>query len=109
MSEEYEALNVDGDRMALNIGSKLKADKLFLLTDVQGLIIENKLVKEIGKTEVNDFIKLASGGMKKKLFAAKEALNMGLKEVIICSGMDENPILNAVKGEIGTSISWKYI
>ena len=109
MSEEHETLNVDGDRMALNIGSQLKADKLFLLTDVEGLIINDKIVKEIGKTEIDQFMKAAGGGMKKKLFAAKEALNLGLKEVVICSGMVANPIINAMNGQIGTSISWKYI
>jgi len=109
MSEEFEALNVDGDRMALNIGSKMKADKLFLVTDVKGLILNEKVVKEIGKSEIDDLMKKAGGGMKKKLFASKEALNMGLKEVIICSGLVKNPIINAINGEIGTSISWKYI
>ncbi len=109
MSEEFEALNVDGDRMALNIGSKMKADKLILVTDVKGLIINEKIIKEIGKSEIDDLMKEAGGGMKKKLFASKEALNMGLKEVIICSGLVKNPIINAIKGESGTSISWKYV
>lgn len=109
MSEEFEALNVDGDRMALNIGSQLKADKLILVTDVKGLIINEKVVKEIGKSEIDSLMKEAGGGMKKKLFASKEALNMGLKEVVICSGLEKTPIINAIKGEIGTSISWKYI
>ncbi|NHI92738.1 MAG: [LysW]-aminoadipate kinase [Candidatus Lokiarchaeota archaeon] len=109
LSEDFEPLNVDGDRMALYLGSTLKADELFLLTDVKGLLIDEKIIKEIGKTEIDQFINLAKGGMKKKLFAAKEALNLGLKEVIICSGIGDNPIINAINRETGTSISWKYI
>ena len=49
------------------------------------------------------------GGMKKKLFASKEALNKGLKEIVIASGLVEKPISSALSGKIGTSISWKHL
>ncbi|MDW0283880.1 MAG: [LysW]-aminoadipate/[LysW]-glutamate kinase, partial [Nitrososphaeraceae archaeon] len=37
MSEEYEFLNVDGDRAAAYIAGNLKADKVIFLTNVNGL------------------------------------------------------------------------
>ena len=40
MSEEFEPLNVDGDRTAAIIAGALKADKLILLTDVARLNAE---------------------------------------------------------------------
>ena len=42
MSEEFEPLNVDGDRTAAIIAGALKADKLILLTDVAGLNAERR-------------------------------------------------------------------
>ncbi|MHA1312458.1 MAG: [LysW]-aminoadipate kinase [Candidatus Helarchaeota archaeon] len=108
-SEEHELLNVDGDRTALHVAAALNADKLILLTDVEGVIMDNKVVKTIGKDDIFSFMEKVQGGMRKKLFASKEALDVGLKEIIICSGIQEKPILNALDGKTGTSISWKHI
>ncbi len=109
ISENFEPLNVDGDRAALNIGSALKADKLILLTDVEGIILENKVVKTVGREEIDHLMEKVGGGMKKKIFASKEALNKGLKEIVIASGLIDTPIISALSGKIGTSISWKHL
>lgn len=108
-SEEYELLNVDGDRAALNVAAALQADKLILLTDVEGVLINDEVVKEIGKDDLSGFMDKVEGGMRKKLFASKEALDLGLKEIVICTGLQEHPILNAMEGKTGTSISWKHV
>lgn len=52
MSEEYEFLNVDGDRAAAYIAGNLKADKVIFLTNVNGLHLEDKLVKKDRKSVV---------------------------------------------------------
>lgn len=39
MGAEAEPLNVDGDRMAANVASALRADRLVLLTDVDGIMM----------------------------------------------------------------------
>lgn len=108
ISENFEPLNVDGDRAALYIGSALKADKLILLTDVEGILLDEKVLKTVGREEIDDLMGKIEGGMRKKLFAAKEAINKGLKEIIIASGLNDNPIISALSGNTGTSISWKY-
>ena len=41
--------------------------------------------------------------MKKKLIGAKEAINAGVKKVILSGALKEKPILNAISGE-GTVI-----
>ncbi|MFX1451773.1 MAG: [LysW]-aminoadipate kinase [Promethearchaeota archaeon] len=108
ISENNEPLNVDGDRSALNISSAFKADKLILLTDVEGIILDNEVIKKVGREEIDNLMQKVKGGMRKKLFAAKEALNKGLKEIIIASGLIEKPISSALSGKTGTAISWKY-
>src|SRR3990170_1054117 len=54
MSEEFEPLNVDGDRTAAVVAGALKADRLILLTDVQGLVLKGKQVPKINATEVKE-------------------------------------------------------
>ncbi|MHA1275870.1 MAG: [LysW]-aminoadipate kinase [Candidatus Helarchaeota archaeon] len=107
-SEELEPLNTDGDRTAVNIASALRAERLILFTDVQGVLKDGKLVMKIGREDLTEFLNLVKGGMKKKIFAAKEALELGIQEVIISSGLVDKPISKAVERTIGTSLSYKY-
>lgn len=104
-SEEQEPLNVDADRTAANIAGALKADMLVLLTDVEGLKLNDKVVSKLSVDDVEDKLKKIGGGMITKVYAAQEALNQGVGEVVICSGVRENPISSALKHEGGTVIS----
>jgi acetylglutamate/LysW-gamma-L-alpha-aminoadipate kinase len=105
VSEEFEPLNVDADRTAANIAGALKADKLVLLTDIEGLMLDNKLVKQMSVEDVESKLKMIGGGMITKVFAAREALKNGVGEVVICSGVRNTPISSALNHEGGTVIS----
>lgn len=74
MSEEYEPLNVDGDRTAANIAGALGADMLVLLTDVEGLMIEGKTVPKLRLSEAKEILPKIGPGMITKIHAAIEAL-----------------------------------
>ena len=104
-SEKHEPLNVDADRTAASIAGALKADMLVLLTDVEGLKLNDKIVSKLSVDDVEDKLKKIGGGMITKVYAAQEALNQGVGEVVICSGVRENPISSALKHEGGTVIS----
>lgn len=105
VSEEFEPLNVDADRTAANIAGALKADRLVLLTDVEGLMLDDKLVSKLSVDDVESKLKKIGGGMITKVFAAKEALKNGVGEVVICSGVRDTPISSALKHSSGTVIS----
>ena len=105
VSEESEPLNVDGDRTAAFIAGALKADGLILLTDVQGLILKGKPVPRISASEVKENLSGIGQGMSTKVHAALEALNQGIGEVLITSGLKKRPISSALKHECGTVIS----
>jgi [amino group carrier protein]-L-2-aminoadipate/L-glutamate 6-kinase len=105
MGEEFEPLNVDGDRTAAFIAGALKADRLILLTDVQGLVLKGKPVQKISATEVKEVLSSIGQGMSTKVHAALEALNQGVGEVLITSGVEKLPISSALKHECGTVIS----
>ena len=98
--EEFEPLNVDGDRAAAAIAGALKAEKLLLFTDVEGFYANfpNDLVASAKQADIAEFQKKASAGMKRKLVAADEALSGGIPEVIMCSGLKEKPVSSALAG-----------
>ncbi|MBD3193753.1 MAG: [LysW]-aminoadipate kinase [Candidatus Lokiarchaeota archaeon] len=107
-SEKGEIVNVDGDRAASYIASSIGAEILISLTDVEGIYKDysnqQELIKKISKEELKRIVKDLEGGMKKKVYAALEALNMGIKEFIICSGLIESPISNSLQKNTGTVI-----
>ena len=105
LSQDCEPLNVDGDRTAATIAGALKADKLILLTDVEGLMLKGERVPKIAATEVKEVLSEIGGGMSTKVHAGLEALNQGVKEVLITSGTAKQPITSALKHEVGTVIT----
>ncbi|MCX6772716.1 MAG: [LysW]-aminoadipate kinase, partial [Candidatus Micrarchaeota archaeon] len=97
LGEEFEALNVDGDRAAAAIAGALKAERLILFTDVEGYFrnFPRDLVTTAKNADIAGFQAGASAGMKRKLVAAGEALAAGVTEVIMCSGLKEKPVSSA--------------
>jgi acetylglutamate/LysW-gamma-L-alpha-aminoadipate kinase len=104
-SENYEMLNVDGDRMAAYLAGSLQADKLILLTDVKGIMLEGKIIPKMNISEAQAKLSNIGKGMITKLYAAIEALEQNVKEVIIASGLIDKPILSALKYEERTVIN----
>jgi acetylglutamate/LysW-gamma-L-alpha-aminoadipate kinase len=105
VSEEFEPLNVDGDRTAAFIAGALKADRLILLTDVQGLVLRGKPIEKISASDVKEALGTIGQGMSTKVHAALEALNQGVGELIVTSGSGAKPVSSALKHECGTVIS----
>ncbi len=105
ISEEFELLNVDGDRTAACIAGNLKADRLVLLTDVEGLILNGGLVPRIGVSDAKEILRKIGQGMITKVHAAIEALNLGVGEVLISSGHGKFSISSPLKHECGTVIT----
>lgn len=97
IGNEFEMLNVDGDRAAAYIAGGLRADRVIFLTDVNGLMMNGKLVEHLTLEEAKEMLPRIGHGMEKKVLACIEALSMGVKEAVIASGKVENPISNALK------------
>jgi acetylglutamate/LysW-gamma-L-alpha-aminoadipate kinase len=105
LSQDNEPLNVDGDRTAAILAGALKADKLILLTDVEGLMLKGERVPKIAATEVKEVLPSIGGGMSTKVHAGLEALNQGVKEILITSGTTKQPITSALNHQVGTVIT----
>ena len=104
ISEEFDFLNVDGDRAAAYVAGKVHTDKVLFITDVDGLILDDKLVTDLSLADAKEIRSKVGFGMEKKILAATEALNMGVKEAIIANGQKENPISSAMAHENCTVI-----
>lgn len=103
ISYQGEALNVDGDRVAAAIAAALKAHTLIILSNVPGLLRnvsdENSLIPHIPRSQAEQVLeRYAQGRMKKKILGAVEALDHGVKRVIIADGRVEQPLQRALAG-----------
>ncbi|MFQ6075035.1 MAG: [LysW]-aminoadipate/[LysW]-glutamate kinase [Candidatus Bathyarchaeia archaeon] len=105
ISGEFEPLNVDGDRTAAYVAGALKADRLVLLTDVGGVTLNGELVPKLSVAEVKEVLPKIGPGMITKVYAATEALGMGVGEVVIASGFERSPISSSLKHGFGTVIT----
>ena len=104
MGEEAEPLNVDGDRMASSLASAVGAETLVLMTDVERVVLDGKPVDELSLNEAKGALEGIGPGMITKLYAAIEALEGGVGEVVISSGFVEDAIESALKHKVGTVI-----
>lgn len=108
LSDEEEAINVDGDRAAAATAAALGAHTLIILSDVPGLLRDvndpQSLVHRLSPSELDDAAqRYAQGRMRIKLLAAREALQGGVRRVIISTACVSSPINQALQGQ-GTVI-----
>jgi len=105
LGEQFEALNIDGDRAAASIASAIHADTLLLLTDVEGVSIEGTVSRELSMLDAKSSITTLGGGMITKVHAGVEALEKGVGRVIIASGSTNTPFTSALELSQGTLIT----
>ncbi len=97
VSDEYEFLNIDGDRAAASIAGSMRTNKMIFLTNVDGVFIDQKLVRNLNYKESLKIKTKVGFGMEKKILASIEALEMGVGEVLISNGNKKNPIKSALE------------
>ena len=108
ISNEGEAINVDGDRAAAATAVAMNARQLLILSNVPGVLAdfpdEASLIPQIEGEEIETLAKTAAQGrMRIKLLAAQEALTGGVERVILGDARVQSPITRALGGE-GTTI-----
>lgn len=104
-----KSYNVNADTAAGCIARALGADKLILLTDVEGVLDrDGKLISSLNKDEVEGLVekKVISGGMIPKVECCLKALQGGVKGTHIIDGRVPHAILLEVFTDsgIGTQI-----
>jgi acetylglutamate kinase len=104
--------NVNADQMAVSCASGFKADRLFFLTDVNGVKdLAGEVIPTLSLEQSQALIDagIATGGMLAKLNAASEALLGGVGEVVIAPGAAPNIVARLLAGEaVGTRLLRAY-
>ena len=104
-SEAGEPLNVDGDRAASSVAVASGADAVVFATNVDGLKLDGGLVAHLTPAEATSRLSKVGFGMQKKVMAAVEAVQGGVKEAIICSGTRSSPLTKALAHDRCTVIA----
>lgn len=108
ISYEGEAINVDGDRAAGATAVALQASDLIILSNVPGVLQnfpdESSLIRSITPEDIERVAQeYAEGRMRIKLLGACEALDGGVKRVVLGDARGTRPVSRAFAGE-GTVI-----
>ena len=99
-----EKYNINADTAAASIAKSLRSRRLFLMTDVAGVYDKNKkLINEIKPAEAKDLIdkKIVEGGMIPKLLNSIDAIENGVKGVVIIDGRKLHSILCEIFSDEG--------
>jgi acetylglutamate kinase len=110
VGEDGQSYNINADLVAGAIASHLKAEKLILLTDVEGVLDQNgKLISSMTSKEADRFIEegIIAGGMIPKVKCCQDALRDGVSKAHIIDGRLEHAILLEMFTQegIGTEIT----
>jgi acetylglutamate kinase len=105
VSEKGETYNINADTVAGAIAGALKAKRMLLLTDVQGVLDAKKQrVAQMTRAQARKAIEdgVATGGMIPKLETAIEAVEAGVEAVVILDGRKPHAMLVELFTEHGS-------
>ena len=96
LDEKGNSYNINADTAAGAIARSIKSRRLMLLTDIDGVLDNNdKLISEINTMEANELInnEVIHGGMIPKVKTCIDAINNGVRAVVIIDGRKPHSIL----------------
>lgn len=102
--KDGETYNINADTAAGEISSALKAEKLILMTDVEGVKDKNEeLLSTLSETEAGELIESGSisGGMIPKVNCCCKALDNGVGKAHIIDGRVEHAVLLEIFTDVG--------
>ncbi len=97
-SEDGTALNINADNVAIQLASETKANKLILLTDIDGVMADGKVQSYLTARQIEELITdgTVKDGMRVKLENCVDALRNGVKRVHILNGFKEDALRNEI-------------
>ncbi len=100
-----QSYNINGDTAAGAIAKSLKSRRLFLMTNVEGVLDKDKkLIEEISSSEILKMIQdnTITGGMIPKINTCLDAVNNGVTAVGIIDGRKQHSILFEIFSDKGS-------
>lgn len=110
VGEDGGSYNINADLVAGAVATELKAEKLVLLTDVEGVMDQNNnLVSSISSNDVDGMIEdeVVSGGMIPKVKCGQAAVGRGVNKAHIIDGRIPHALLLEIftREGVGTEIT----
>ena len=105
LNETNQAFNINADTVAGSIAKKLKARRLLMMSDVEGVLDKDKkLITEINSTKAQHMIneEIISGGMIPKINNCLDVASNGVKGVVIIDGRKNHSILFELLSDKGS-------
>lgn len=95
VGDNGELYNINADIAAGEIAAALKAEKLIYLSDVEGVLVDGKLLPSLDEKQTKDLIAAnrINGGMIPKVNSAFKALAAGVNKVHIIDGRVAHSLL----------------
>jgi len=108
MDAEGGGLNINADTAAFQVAAALRAGVLVFLSDIPGVLCDGSVVQALGEEEAGDLVKrgIIAGGMVPKVTASFDAMNRGVKKVIIGRYSGPGALGRLLEGKEGTRL-WK--
>jgi acetylglutamate kinase len=109
IGEDFQAYNINADLVAGEVASALKAEKLVILTDVEGMKDKDgNLLRSVHRRDLSSLIEegVVSGGMIPKVRACEIALTGGVRKAHIIDGRVKHSLLLEIFTQegVGTEI-----
>jgi acetylglutamate kinase len=104
LGKNNDPYNINGDTAAGAIAKSLNARRLLLMTNVEGVLNkEKKLITEISSSKILEMIRdeVITGGMIPKINTCLDAVNKGVRGVVIVDGRKNHSILNEIFSDSG--------
>ena len=101
---DNQTYNINGDTAAGAIAKSLKARRLILMTNIEGVLDkEKKLIEEITSSEILKMIRdeTITGGMIPKIDTCLDAVNNGVTGVVIVDGRKPHSVLFEIFSDKG--------
>ena len=105
LGKNNQTFNINGDTAASAIAKKLKSRRLILMTNVEGVYDDKKtLISEIKPFDIEDLIKwkIVEGGMIPKIENCVDAVENGVRGVVILDGRKPHSILHEIFSDTGS-------
>ena len=104
LGQNNQTYNINGDTAASAIAKKLKSRRLLLMTNVEGVYDDRKsLISEIKPYDMENLVnlKIVHGGMLPKIKNCIDAVENGVRGVVILDGRKPRSILKEIFSDQG--------
>ena len=105
LGKNNQAFNINGDTAASAIAKKLRSRRLILMTNVEGVYDDKEnLISEIKPFDLENLIKwkIVKGGMIPKIENCVDAVENGVRGVVILDGRKPHSILHEIFSDKGS-------